>query len=786
MSQWRLSFDVPVSYAVECGYAKSVNSADFNGELIDQQNTYHEPVSGLLMLRPSHITKGFSANFQCLNNWTYTAGFWQTATRAIDGLGNGACFMTYVKPATSGSTLVQMLTTIVIIALEAETGADNLINVLTSNFTLAADEGFCIHFDGIGDEMFKFRNFLGLRWADMFLHISSIGVCQVYQYPRNPDGSINLTATPTLTYTFTFSSPGELTGGLNTIWLQPIPGRGVLFSHNQQGEKSLISLTKATHAGTVIPWPTTTTSAGPVVMAASNVNIAMNPYNPVRLFGFQNVRFPASGTFIDSPFDCKFSRSITPGDVTALAADTPSQRTAVTAASATLIEATTSSTWVVGDGQGRISMALSSSNPVYTPMVYGSGIRWQPVMTARATTQTFPAALLSLEYSITDDYRFDGKASCLMNTAAQRLICERGDTTWLLERSDDSGVTWVTVSGGLASVDCLEANIDTSGMYYIANFTLRDSNDRLRENYVYLETAFDELLLIDAINLALLAAGYNAINPGLASNAGNSPFDVGNDPLSAPLAAPPLAQIPTAFLTIRLPPTGTAQWTFSPRVGDSSEHCVDQFLFLARQQNVEYRLRFDWPTQVWFIDQKPRDTSTSGTWTLTAYADENNVATQTLYYETLTMYPTRPEANSVTCVSVNTGTATQDPQSIRSQALINKASLTDPTSVDYLGRVIGEEFQVENFQFQSDVDIMARRVFDATAHRRMKAKLTSPKFSASLLPSTQVNVRAQDAAGVRETLFTAWIKRLTVKIENNEQETVDYELDTVWAGELVT
>ena len=757
MAQWRVSFDVPVPYSTEPGLIRTVHCADFRGEGTDQQNTYHEPTTGLVMLKPGHLNRSFSGDFKGLSNWNYKASFWQQSNRAIDANGVGAPSLTSVRPAATDPTLIQLLVSTAIIAINASPSTDTLLWGLQSTFTLAADEGFCIHYHGITDELLRFENWFGVQWADVFLHVSQTGIARVYQYPRNSDTTINLTATPTLVDCFEFATPGDLVGSQGHIWVQPIPGYGILFSHSRTSQSTNLlssNTNTSTVRGHLISWPTRSLAAGPTVCDSSVVSVGVNPHSVIGLLGWQSIRFPASGSFVDAILDPGYTPSHLPSLVSTLIVTTIGSVAAQTAASATLIKPNSTAAWAVGDRQGRVSIALTTTNNIRTPFLQGHAVAWPPVFTTRSTTQVFPAAQKSLEFTENEDGRFDGKASVIMETDAQRKIIERGDTTWLLERSLDHGVTWTTYNGGIASVDSAEAFIDSRGFYYDASLTLHDNNERLRETHVYVQAAFDGVVLQTAFNVVLQGAGF--------SN---------------------LASVPSDFVSLTLPPAGYAQgWNFSPRVSDDGEHSVDLFLLIARRQNVEYRLIYDWPTQLWHIDNKPRDTSVAGTWTLTAFSDELPAA-QTAVYQSLVIYPSPPEANIVTAAGV-TSTSARVAIVVRSAPAINTASLTDATSPDYLGRFKSEEYQVDSLYDQTEVNKMARRIYDAVSHRRLKAKLISPSYQSGLIPCTQVNVRAQNAAGVRTTLFTAWIKKRTIEVADFDQELITYDLDTVWESEI--
>jgi hypothetical protein len=230
------------------------------------------------------------------------------------------------------------------------------------------------------------------------------------------------------------------------------------------------------------------------------------------------------------------------------------------------------------------------------------------------------------------------------------------------------------------------------------------------------------------------------------------------------------------------------------------EAILQTFLLYARFQLLEYRLRFDWPTQAWVLEHKPPcpaltqtvdgagnptdivPTDASTIWTLTAFNEEHDPAGQVARFMTMRLSPEAPEGNRTYVYSPLSNSPGS--QRVTSAPLTNFDSLNNPASPDYLGRVVAVGYKCVGISDQTQLNMMNRRLFEAIGRRRLKGTIEAQDYIPALAPCTYFNLRALDATGARATIFSAWIKRRTVRVLDDEQETVSYEIDTNWTGEL--
>ena len=593
------------------------------------------------------------------------------------------------------------------------------------------------------------------------------GTVHVYEYATRGD----YTVLPTLIQQFEIASPGDLIGRDGYFIFLPIPGRGLRLLHSRSAQSlpnAQSSARSNASRGALIARPTRTTTDGhATIIDASTVYLAVNPYHPMTL-GFQPLRYTVgTSTYLDGIIDPPYKPTLAPDDVSAFypGAEAGIGRGTL---SATLRKPDDSGAWtpggtiILGDRQGRVKVSIGTTDARYTPFCNGYGVKWLPVRNVRDTTALVPDSLWRLEWTEDDMGRVEGTAQTLMSSTANRKLVERGDTTWKLEKSLDSGAIWSTVGGGLAQVDgTVETFLDSAGLYYVCTWKLQGMESRFDEISQMLDTAFDGLKAGDAINVVLSSSGF--------------PF---------------AASLPAALQAITIPATPTGQnWRWGSREGDKGDHIVNQLLLLAKTQDVEWRMRWDWDNVTWIIEQKPHDASAGALWILTSEPSEASLASRSILYSSFNFKVSPPECNIVQAF----GLTSPDPagQRVPGTPLYNIPSLKDKTSVDFLGRSKTARPLFAPIDKVADINRMGRRVFDGSSHRRLQPTLVGHDYIDGFTPGKQAKIRSAVAIApgvlVMQDIMTAlWLRRRSIVIDYNHDAvpSVTYALDSIWDGDL--
>ncbi len=351
----------------------------------------------------------------------------------------------------------------------------------------------------------------------------------------------------------------------------------------------------------------------------------------------------------------------------------------------------------------------------------------------------------------------------LLEGATARAIAQRGDATYSLEYSEDDS-TYTPLMAGWARDWQMDTVIDASGTSYRASCSLKDAFWRLEEAHVNLQSAFDWKTVADSVDTILKASGMLAVG--------------------TPSATLQDMIVPGS-------PTGRA-WRYAPNLGDSGVEALEAVLTHTRTQRGEWILRYDYATDNWVTE--PRASSTvTGALTLTPYSDDRDPDNGVFCYTSAQWRPEPPEANVIQIA----GVSDPDSAAIRyvSPPCENHGSITDAASADYLGRTIVLLGTLAEAPTQREVNLMARRLYDAVAHRRVRGTLMLTDWHASLTPNVYCTVERDDD----ETLALVWIKRVTVRITQGQGlvfaggaptvspgylEQVTLEVDTQWEREL--
>ena len=727
--------------------------------------TWRCPVTGVVMLEPSFLRYETAGDFKGLSQWEHSAGYWQENQRGVqdiaaDNSSSMAILSTQKAAGASFGGLLLSLVNVAIVGIRTNTAAgNNLVWALESKFSLEADEGFVIHYHGLQDEMARKDNWFAVQFDDIYLHFSQTGVVRAYQYDR-----ADMTSAPVLRDEFEVASPSELLQRVGYFVLLPIPGLGLAVYHSRISQRPGGIVTNAFQGvtrGHLIPWPSRTIGGNLRLFDSSVVRFAFNPGQTGHSVGFQNLTYPLSGTYTDDVFDPHFTPTALPAEVIATPINTPYQ--AITAA---LRNPADTAAWAVGTNrQGRVRCTLTTASMKHTPFLYAYGVRWAAIFATRNTTPLVLGneslgksdVLQRLEFTEDETGQFAGVANARLETAAGRLIAERGDCTWHLEKSED-GQAWDTVSGGLASLaQPFRMVITNVGLHYDTLWNLHDMRQRLTEVNQHREMAFDGYRLDVAVNAALQSGGM------------------------APIAD---ADVPAPIKLVFLPRTeNNKTWQMASRAGDNTEDITEKWLFLLRKQNAEYLLVYNWDLAKMEWQAKPRDTTALATWTLTFYEDEHDPANRIIFIGSeLTANPTPPVFN---ILQVFGKTEKDDEKLVPVQPLINSASLTNTASPDYLGRAKMAVLPVVGLTDEAELAKVARRVEAIDGHRVFDAWPQIPRYVEGLAPNTQVILRGPNASGVRSTLFTLWIKRRVTIIDHTEgMEDMALHISSTWEGPL--
>jgi prepilin-type N-terminal cleavage/methylation domain-containing protein len=754
MAEFLLTLDVPYSFPVEPGFQRSPMMREFAPLKDSFNNTYLDPATGVLMLRPSVLKRDFDADFKKLDQWRFTPNWWKDNYRGQDAGASNPNMMSAVKPTGSGFTLIELLVTVALVALEASAARlDDLKWVLESKFSLEVDEGFCIHYHTLGDEFRRKRNWYKVQWDNIGFHFSFDGRCRVYEYERG-----NLTATPTLIEEFEIASPGELLNNSGYFFFLPIPEFGVSISHSRVPQKNIFSPANVQSGVTrshLVKWPTRTISGNKRLFESSLVRIAHNPYiKPV--IGFQSITYTA-GDFTDAVFDPGFVPSVNPSRLSAY--PLPTGYGTVTT---TLRKADNSGAWVAGtDRQARTKIALTpDAGGKHTPFIRFWDVAWEPQFATRNTTplelarfaENSTNRLMRLEWSEDDMARFEGKATAMMSTTAAKAIALRGDASFLLQWRNLSTDAWQTLFGGFATdwtVDVMHDN--AFGTWFLCDFALKDMHHRMRETHRLFEGAYDGDTVGGALNQLMRGCSL-----------------------------PALSTLPTELNTTLIPRKEDGKtWRFAPKEGDRSEEILRVLLLLLHTQGVEWRLRWDWSLGKFVPEKKPKLTGGDG-WTLAAYDELRNAAAKIWCYsnanEAPQIRPEPPEANLI----IMEGLTDSSPDAKRVIVPIsNDDSINNPASPDYLGRTRVAKIPVHGVTDKNELALMARRVKDAISHRRASEMIPIDYLQMALSPGVQVT--QYDSAGV--LLLQAFIKFRSVIVEEEGDERMLLGVDTVWEGE---
>jgi hypothetical protein len=629
--------------------------------------------------------------------------------------------------------------------MQTNTGAD-----------ASVDEGFVINWKIASREVMtnKYRNCLFIAIEKLGIHIDFTGKCSVYWYD-DPVSGVYTTAT--LVDSFDIGSITEMTGKWQTLSIMPVPQMGVLITNHTTKSTVQKSFKSAADSksisGKLVQVPLRTASGAPYVVGAGKLEVGFNPdfQNLTYHVAFHRIRYPVTAEgatgkrFMTQVYDPGFVPATSPASHTVGAYQT----NASTSSSVSLLNQDAGTYTIGTDRFFRHSLALSTTNAIYTPMIYGVYLRWDKLRVTRTTTPVLIDRYNHLEFFDDDLAYGGGRLRATHTTQAEITIVERGDTTYKIERCDDptaGSPTWVTQQTGWARLSSCDVYLDNAGTNsfayrYEADWELTSEIGRFNEVNQYLHTAFDGTNIGSAINNVLNAAGYDAI---------------------------PTVDLPADAIntTVPVPPRGQS-WRHGTKTGDRGDKIIRQLLMLLRKQFVEYRLRWDQVNYKWVLEAKPAYNAAT-IWKFVPNPADHNVGLNKICVgespKVYSLNVSPPETNYIN--GVGTTTAQNDAARVpAANPLINRASIFDANSPDYLGRIITSMPIFVPYIQPEDILKMSRRVYDAAAQRRFQLKVCSFYYVDGFQPGARCRMLMVN--GVDTDYDDLYMKRRTVVISRD-------------------
>lgn len=797
---WKITLDPAHTYAVEPGTIRSRYAQDFHAAANSTEGTFQCPLTGLIMLEPSFKKRTFGDDFKDLDNFrhkTENATFWRAISKSLDGVQ----MFSSLRPTGQPKWLDALDVAAGIAVINAsDTFFDNLEWALESKFALGIDEAFAIHYRGLTDEILRKNNWLFVQWDNIGVHFSHQGHVTILQYADRGD----LEGDRVVTHEFDIAQAGELLGKSGQFVFLPIPGYGLALYHllgaANFGNIATIARNYSVRGAHLIPWKERLIGNHTRLFDTSLVRMALNPFHS-NILGFQNITFTTEGEYLEQPFDPGYKPSLAPNDVSAQALNNFGGQFGT--ATATLRNNNDSGNWTAGtDRQGRVRFHLATSDTRYTPFVYGWGAGWERVAPTRnpgeveITTNyesgtTFTSDVLQrLEWTDDSEGHFEGSCVLKIQSRAASIIMERGHCVYQIECSDDND-TWTVVNGGIAKFNKPRMEYHPSwGFFWQVKADLHGQHERFEELPHNLGTAFDGVVIGACINLCLRTSGF------------------------APIAD---ANMPAALLNIRVPALqeGTG-FRFHPRFGDKMNRILRLLLFMARTQNNEYKMVYDWVNEVWTVVRRPKNLGFEGEepeWTITYDESLEDLDNNVAYYIDPMEFDFQPvEATSFTVVGVAETIsrpgeglfdgAVSGPKIFESTPIRNESAVSDPgtladPNMDYTGREMGVRILATGIASVEDANRIARQINPRFFHRNVLATVMLPPghFRMRLAPDVKINLKLPpyfEQHGTDDANYDMWVKKRTVVVEGEEHgaaegianERTILQLESLWENPL--
>jgi|GEM_PF-3043765 hypothetical protein len=769
MALWRVRFDVPHSHCIRPGMGDYRHAQEIILQGADAQppaQVMREPVTGLWMLRPQAADQ---YDYEALSAWTtapnttaHNASWWIAVRKGLDPPAYTLPpLLASVRPAGENADGIA-LSPVPAVGLShaTETGrsgsGDTLVWALESNFfDLRRDGSWSISWSMIADALADHRNGFVVAWHDWQIGLYPGGRVRVWRWADPED----VGGTPTLIDEWVVDDAVADRSGYLTI--VPVPQWGLLVYlcaptclERQRGRMvaaPMLSDVSGSHY-----WPEDTT-----------IRVAINP--AVKwVLGYSAVRFPAADQVVyDAPFDLEQPPLTAPssipltnlGDATATSVGVEIVKPDTTAISSWAAE-TARTTY-------RAKLTFSNGADQYlTPFFASYQPLWPPIFETRNTTEWAAEVVSNLSVTDTWDGRVEGACDVQVWSELGRKALERGDMSVVVERRDTALDDWEPVLLGLATVEG-DVNVDyDSGrdrLAFGARLALRDMRYRLSEVRMTRADSLDGLTVVEGINRVLGACGFESL-------------------LSTP------AGVDTTKMPVATKDGKRPRWM--PKRGDDGERVLRDLLLLLRRKNKEYNV-------VQAIDdanpanrhrlkmvERARETDVADRWTLSLLEGDHDLGSGVVEVGSLTLSPSPPEANAVRVESYD------EKQNLKyaTKVTVNQDSLDDPTSRDFLGRIKLLVAHVQGIADETNLKIAARRLYDAVAHNRLTATVSTPWYVDTLRANAYVRIKGLGADGDESALLDGWVVRRTISItaeesdEDSGHERVTYEIDTVWSG----
>jgi hypothetical protein len=752
---YRLTLDVPYRFVVRPAFERAAHCVDLAPESL--QNLYHDTGAGVLILTPSTLDHRWRENTVPIDSINKQAAYWREVYRsAREASENPGRFMGSILRANQDRTQIEWYISIAIAAIRA---GQLLRWVAETQFSLQRDEGWAVHIQCADDEYTREGDYWYAQWDRYALRMDTAGNLAFLRYPSRDD----LQQPPKVIAQW-YSGVSSPVRSAVSVAAIPLPPLGVLVLTVVSGGARLVQASTSSTTRQIV-----SSKLVPLAEDAENIGTAESPiyslcrpsplrlavnimYNPI--VAFERVRYPASGTLIEKPFDAPPINPQVPQAVPIVAL-THKQSASVS------FERESGGSWVAWNNaqsptQARGVVQLTTDNPVYTPIVVGYFMRCTPMVAQRDTTPVLAERVLELELTKDEYAREEGYADCLLESDTTRRIAQRGDTTYRLEYRMRDADSWQTLSEGFAAVESITPMRRRPDKFpYRVRFALRGMWSRFGEIYQLASTAFDGVALGDAFNKLLEGCGFERI--------------------SSPPAALQALRMPAA-------PAGDtgSGWRYAPRVGQSGEEILRTLLLFATATGNEWRLRWDYATGKWVLEPKPDGLPA---WTLLDAGSVDPALRQYRYSE-LEIVPKPPEAN---IIYVEGATAPSKEGDRLVVVLVNEDSLTEPDSLDYLGRYKLLRVQADTLSDLDAVQRLAERLYDAAARHATEAQARlplPPVYDTKLLELLSPPRRVQVLEG-SNALLDGWVKRATLTASGGSQPRAELllHISTRYAGD---
>lgn len=575
---------------------------------------------------------------------------------------------------------------------------DELIWAYESTFPLQPDQPFIVKFRVSHEEYLRRENMLALQWGEILLHISFQGVLRVYRYEGGNYGQ----APKFISESRAFSNRFHVNQD-HWLFVIPIGGRGIGVHHSMGSTRSVVVYgnheLEAGYESTLLRFPSRRVGDYDRVAELSPLRIAINTRASVGV-GIQLCEFPMDCGWVSRPFHVRAVPLRAPRGVQLRFLPTLSREYG--GGTASLYDVSGVALWTPSAGPiARLRGILSTQNPFYTPFLVGWDLDFGPQGSppnggssgnsgSNVGGWSLPPGYVARDpgpivifgdgyggdprtpndvlrgFELTEDAlrRFEGHAELLVRRHATALRMERGDGTWLLQYcfpGMDPGVeaNWHLFASGLYTLrGPMEfAHHPDHGPSWSVTLNLHSMDRRLEEIPHRLNGVFAGKKLWEAFNMVFEAAGFHPL----------------------PESDYPLVARTRVFPSI----DGDINYRYFPRPGDTCLKVIRDLLMLARVQNAELVLLYDYVLNRWVLEE--RVYRTSPVWTF-SYVPGRDWANRYQSYESLRMEVFPPEANILQVVGVAEKSGSKESYVASSDILVYHGSFTDTNSLDYLGR----------------------------------------------------------------------------------------------------